>query len=172
MEAMEVLLNRRSIRKYKAEQIKEEELDAVLKAGTFGPTGMGTQAVQLVAVTNPDMVKKLSKMNGDVMNATTDPFYGAPCVIVVFADSSKATYIENGSCVLTNLLNAAYANGLGSCWIHRAYQMFESDEGKALKKEWGVPESYVGVGNCILGYMDGDLPVAKERKENYIIKVK
>ena len=172
MEAMEMLMQRRSIRKYKDQPVEEEKLDAILQAGMYAPTGMGAQSPLMVAITNQELVRKIAKMNAAVMNSDGDPFYGAPAVIIVFADTNRRTYQYDGSCVMTNLLNAAYANGLGSCWIHRAKEVFESEEGKALMKEWGVPESYVGIGNCILGYMDGELPLAKDRKENYIIKVK
>lgn len=169
-EVLDALKNRRSVRKYKTEQIKEEELKAVLEAGIYAPTGMGAQSPKIVVVQDMELIKKLSKMNAAVMgNAGIDPFYGAPTVLVVLADSSRPTYVEDGSLVLGNLMNAAYAVGLGSCWIHRAKQVFASEEGKALLKEWGIPEGYEGVGHCILGYAADELPAPKARKEDYII---
>ena len=167
----EVVLNalktRRSIRKYKPEQIKKEELLAVLEAGTYAPTGMGKQNPIMVAVQNPEMVKKLSTLNAAVMNSKNDPFYGAPTVIVVFGNEESGNCIQDASCVMDNLLNAAHAVGLGSCWINRAKEVFESPEGKVIKEEWGIPENYVGVGNCILGYIDGEALEPKPRKEDY-----
>lgn len=168
-EVLTALKSRRSVRKYKAEQIKDEELKAVLEAGIYAPTGMGAQSPKIVVVQDAGMVKKLSEMNAAVMGVNSDPFYGAPTVLVVLADPSRPTYIEDGSLVLGNLMNAAYAVGLGSCWIHRAKQVFASGEGKALLKEWGIPESYEGIGHCILGYADGELPAPKARKEDYIV---
>lgn len=166
---LDALKSRRSVRRYKPEQIKDEELKAVLEAGIYAPTGMGMQSPKIVVVQDPEMVRKLSRMNAVVMGTDSDPFYGAPTVLVVLADPERPTCVEDGSLVMGNLMNAAYAVGLGSCWIHRARQVFDSAEGKALLKEWGIPEKYIGIGHCILGYADGDLPVAKPRKDNYIV---
>jgi len=166
----EILLNRRSIRKYKADQVSTELLDAVLQAGLWAPSGMNKQNTVMVAVRDKETRDQLSRMNAEVMGATHDPFYGAPCVIVVLADPDIYPAVENGSLVLGNLMNAAYEAGLGSCWIHRAQQMFASDEGKELLKKWGLKETLVGVGNCILGYPDED-PAPKERVEGRIVKV-
>ena len=109
-------------------------------------------------------------MNAEVMGASNDPFYGAPCVIVVLADPERYTWVEDASLVMGNLMNAAHAVGLGSCWIHRARQMFDSEDGKALLKKWGLPETLRGVGNCILGYSEEE-PNPKPRKEGRIIKI-
>jgi len=170
-ETLQSLKERRSIRSYRPEQIKEEELAAVLEAGIYAPTGMGKQSPKIVVVQEPELVKKLSEMNRIIMGVDFDPFYGAPTVLIVFADSQIPTHVEDGSLVMGNLLLGAYAAGLGSCWIHRAKQMFETEEGKALMKQWGIPETYVGVGNCILGYQDGETPEAKERKADYVVRV-
>lgn len=166
----EILKNRRSIRKYKEQQVSDELLDAVLEAGLYAPTGMNKQNVVMVAVRDKETRDQLSKMNAAVMGATHDPFYGAPCVIVVLGDPTVYPVVENGSLVLGNLMNAAYEAGLGSCWIHRAQQMFAGEEGKQLLKKWGLSEDLVGVGNCILGYPDED-PAPKPRVEGRIIKV-
>lgn len=171
-EAIKNMMERRSCRSYKEEQIKDEELDLILTAGEWAPTGMGMQSPMMVAVQNPELIKKLSAMNAEVMGTTADPFYGAPTVVVVFADTNRPTYVEDGSLVLGNLMNAAASLGVGSCWIHRAKQVFESEEGKALMREWGVPESYAGVGHCILGYAAAPLAEGKPRKEDYIKIVK
>ena len=171
-EVLKCLKERRSIRKYRPEQIKDSELEQILEAGTYAPTGMGMQSPIMVAVQDPETIAKLSKMNAAVMGVTSDPFYGAPTVIVVLADRSRGTYVEDGSLVMGNLMNAAYSIGVDSCWIHRAKEVFESEAGKALLKEWGIEGDYVGVGNCILGYRDGELPKAKPRNENYIYIVK
>ena len=168
---IENMKNRRSCRSYKSRQITQEELDAVLEAGLWAPSGMNRQCVKLVAVTNPDAVSRLSRMNAAVMGSSGDPFYGAPCVIIVFADSQAHTYTEDGSLAMGNMLCAAASLGLGSCWIHRAREVFESDDGRALMKEWGIPESYKGIGNCILGYA-AETPAPKPRTDGRIIKVK
>ncbi len=170
-EVLKCLKERRSVRKYKKEQISEEQLAQILEAGTYAPTGMGMQSPVMVVVQDPAVIAKLSKMNAAVMGVSSDPFYGAPTVIVVLADRERSTCVEDGSLVIGNLMNAAYSVGVDSCWIHRAHEVFDSEEGKALLKEWGVEGDYVGVGHCILGYRDCGLPQAKPRKENYVYRV-
>ena len=165
---LEDLKSRRACRSYKPEQITDEELDAVLEAGTYAPTGRGKQAPILVAVQNPEMVKKLSQLNAGVMGNTGDPFYGAPTVIVVLSDRSVGTYLYDGSCVMANLLNAANALGLGSCWIHRAKEEFEREDYKSLLTELGISGEWVGVGHCAVGYPEGELPKAAPRKEGRV----
>ena len=170
MEAMENLLSRRSIRKYSSRQVPQELLDQVLEAGLYAPSGMNSQVSVMVAVTDKETRDQLSRMNAAVMGMDNDPFYGAPCVIVVLADPERYTWVEDASLVMGNLMNAAHAVGLGSCWIHRARQMFDSEEGKSLLKKWGLPETLQGVGNCILGYSEED-PEPKPRKEGRIVKI-
>lgn len=166
----EDLLTRRSVRKYSDRPVEDEKLDKVLTAGLYAPTGMNNQAPVLVAIRDKATRDKLSRMNAAVMGASGDPFYGAPCVIVVLSDPERMTWVEDGSLVLGNLMNAAHSLGLGSCWIHRAKECFDTPEGKALLRAWGVPENYRGVGNCILGYA-AEEPEAKPRKSGRIIKI-
>lgn len=166
----EDLLTRRSVRKYTDRQVEDEKLDKVLTAGLYAPTGMNNQAPVMVAVRDKETRDRLSRMNAAVMGASGDPFYGAPCVIVVLSDPERMTWVEDGSLVLGNLMNAAHSLGLGSCWIHRAKECFDTPEGKALLRAWGVPENYRGVGNCILGYA-AEEPEAKPRKSGRIIKI-
>ena len=169
------LKERRSIRAYKPEQIKEEELQKILEAGTYAPTGMGKQSPKIVVVQDKETRDYLSELNAKYFpgGGGSDPFYGAPTVLVVLADRERPTCVEDGSLVLGNLMNAAYALGVGSCWIHRAREVFDSEEGKALLKKWGIEGDYIGVGHCILGYpADGAVPEAKPRKEDYIVYVR
>ena len=171
-EAYRNLLERRSIRKYDARPVPDEVLDAVLAAGIHAPSGMNTQGVRLVAVRDPETVAHLSRLNAAVMGATHDPFYGAPCVVIVLADPEIYNgWVEDGALALGNIMNAAHALGLGSCWIHRAKQGFDSPEGKALLEKWGLPTHLRGVGNCILGYPACDLPNPAPRKEDRIVKI-
>ena len=170
MEAMKNLLERRSIRKYKETQVPDELLDQVLEAGLYAPTGMNRQNVVMVAVRDKETRDQLMRMNAAVMGTQNDPFYGAPCVIVVLGDAETYPVVENGSLVLGNLMNAAHTVGLGSCWIHRAKQMFETEEGKELLRSWGLKDTLVGVGNCILGYPD-EVPEARPRLEGRIVKI-
>lgn len=170
-ETIKNLIERRSCRKYSTTQIKEEELNSVLKAGEYAPTGMGRQSPIILVLQNKEKVEKLSKLNAKIMGTDKDPFYGAPTVLIVLADKNIGTYKEDGSLVLGNLMNAAYSIGLGSCWIHRAKEEFETDEGKELLKEWNIPENYVGIGHCVLGYPE-EKSEAKPRKEDYIRCIK
>ena len=169
-ETLNNLKTRRSIRAYKPEQVDKALLEQVLEAGSYAPTGGGRQTPFIVAVQDPDTVKQLSRMNAAVNGAKTDPFYGAPTVLVVLADRSRGTFLQDGSAVITTLLNAAHALGLGSCWINRAREMFDTAEGQKMLRGWGVEDKYVGVGSCILGYADCPHPEAKPRKEGYVIR--
>ncbi len=171
-EALEVLKNRRSVRKFKAEQVSEEALAAVLEAGVYAPTGAGTQGVKIVVVQDPEYLAQVKAMNARVMGKTgVDPYYGAPTVILVFATAASITPVQDGSAVTTNIVNAAYAAGLGSCWINRPKQMFESEEGKELLKKWGIEEELTGVASVALGYADGPQPEPKPRKADYVVRV-
>ena len=161
------IMSRRSIRKYKPEQISREELDIVLQAGISAPTGKNRQSPILIAVQNKEVRDLLSRMNAQVLGADVDPFYGAPTVVVVLAEANSPHAVQDGSLVLGNMMNAAKAIGLGSCWINRAREVFDSEEGKQLLAQWGVEGEYIGIGNCILGYPDED-PVMKPRKPDYI----
>ena len=169
-EVIQAMVQRRSCRKYQKKEVPAELLDQVLLAGTYAASGMGRQSGKIVALTNPEDVAYLEKLNNAVMGKEGHPFYGAPVVLVVLADSDVPTWQEDGSLVMGNLMLAAHSVGLASCWIHRARQEFDSPEGKELLKKWGIPESYRGIGHCILGYAEGDLPAAKERKADFIVK--
>ena len=166
----EILKNRRSVRKYTQQQVSDAHLDAILEAGLYAPSGMNTQNTIMVAVRDKETRDQLSRMNAAVMGTENDPFYGAPCVIVVLAEPERYTWLEDGALVMGNLMNAAYELGLGSCWIHRAQQMFASDEGKALLRKWGLREDLKGVGNCILGYPE-EVPEARPRRDGRIVKI-
>lgn len=170
-EVIRALKERRSVRAYRPEQIKESELQQILEAGAYAPSGMGAQPVIMVVVQDKETIAALGKLNAAVMGAETDPFYGAPTVIVVLADRSRGTWLEDGSLAMGNLMNAAHSLGLGSCWVHRAREVFASEEGRALLKQWGIQGDYAGVGHCILGYPAGPLPQAKPRREHTVYRV-
>lgn len=169
---LKVLEERRSVRSYQNKQVEKDALDAILRAGTYAATGMNRQSPIIVAVQNPETIKMLSAMNAAVMGREgSDPFYGAPTVVIVLADPNVRTYVEDGSLVIGNMMNAAFALGVDSCWIHRAKEVFATEEGRTLLKEWGISGEYVGIGNLILGYREGDLPAVRPRKDNYIYYV-
>ena len=169
-EALNNLLTRRSCRAYKEEQIKAEELDAILEAGTYAPTGKGSQSPLIVAVQTPETLAKIEKLNAAVAgNPDAHTFYGAPTVVVVFADSETPLGVSDANLVVGNMLNAAHAVGVDSCYIWRAKESFESEEGRALKAEWGIPEKYQGAGNVSLGYGKPEgIREAAPRKEGYV----
>ena len=171
-QVIEAMLSRRSCRSYKPEQVREYTLQEILLAGTYAASGMGRQSGKIVVVQDKDTIEQLRAMNAAVMgNPNSDPFYGAPTVCVVLADPDVSTWQEDGSLILGNLMLAASTLGVASCWIHRAQQEFDSPEGKALLEKWGIPTRYRGVGHCILGYAAADLPAAKPRKADYILRV-
>lgn len=167
---IKTLMSRVSTKKYLDKQIPDDVLDIILKAGLNAPSGMHNQQIYAVAVRDKETRDLIAKLNAGVMGMENDPFYGAPCVVVVLSDPECRTWVENGSLMIGNMLNAASALGVGNCWIHRAKEVFDMPEGKALLKKWGLPETLRGVGNCILGYSDGQ-PVAKPRANDRIIKI-
>ena len=172
-EVLKAIKTRRSIKKYDKEKaVPEELIDLVLEAGTYAPTGKNRQAPIIIAVMDKEKRDKLSRMNAEILGTEIDTFYGAPVIISVLSDRSMNTYLYDGSCVLENMMLAAHSLGLGACWIHRARVMYDSDEGKEFLKELGIEGDYEGVGNLALGYLEGDYPVTRPRKENYIYKVK
>ena len=170
-EIIQAMKERRSCRKYQDTMIPKEDLEEIIEAGLYAASGMGKQSPIIVAVTNKEVRDELSKMNAAVMGSENDPFYGAPVVLIVLADKSVRTEVYDGSLVMGNLMLAADAKGIGSCWIHRAKEEFETEWGKELLKSLGVEEEYEGIGHCALGYADGEYPQAAERKEHRIFKV-
>ena len=170
MEALECLMTRRSIRKYKKDLVDDATLAKILEAGQMAPTAAGKQSPVMVVVKDPEKIAKLSKMNAAVMGKDADPFYGAPMAVLVFGDSAlQSNYVQDASCVMENLMLAAHALGVDSCWINRGREMFEKEDGKAMMAEWGIPATCVGVGICILGYRDCDYPEPAPRKEGWIV---
>ena len=170
-ETLDVINSRRSIRAYKSDAIPRELLNAVLEAGTSAPTGMGRQSPVIIAVESKAYRDRVSKLNAAVLGSDTDPYYGAPVIILVLADSSRPTYVEDASCVLENMMLAAHSLGLGSIWIHRAKEEFEMPEYQQLLKKLGVEGEWEGIGHCAVGYIDGEMPEAAERKPNRVFWV-
>ena len=169
-ETVKSLIDRRSIKKYKSDMVPMEIIDQICEAGTYAANGRGLQAGLIIAVTDKAMRDKLSALNAAVMGMNGDPFYGAPVVLVVLANKEVPTYVYDGSLVMGNLMTAANALGIGSCWIHRAKQVFEGEEGKKILADLGIEGQWEGIGNCILGYAD-EVKEAKPRKENWIYKI-
>ena len=173
MEAIQNMLTRTSVKKYKSDAVPQELLEKIIEVGTYAPTGRNAQAPIILAVRNTQVRNELSRLNAKVMGMDEgfDPFYGAPVVLVVLADKARNTYVYDGSLVMGNLQLAAHALGLGACWIHRAKEVFEMPEGKALLQRLGIEGEYEGIGNCVVGYPDGERPAVKPRKENWVYYV-
>lgn len=170
-EVLRTILNRRSVRAYKTDAVPPELLQAVCEAGTYAPSGGGRQSPTIVAVTTEKYRNELARLNAEVMGKDTDPYYGAPVVVLVLAEGTARTYIEDGSCVLENMMLAAASLGLGSVWVHREREIFDSVQGKELLRAWGLPETLRGVGAIALGYPASPAGEAAKRKENYILNV-
>ena len=164
---LEIIRTRRSYRSYKPEQITDEQLNAVLEAGTYAPTSRGLQSPFIVAIQNEELKARLVKMNAEIMGVTTNPYYDAPTYVLVFVPSDAPNGIQDASLVMENMMLAAHAQGLGSCWIHREREMFATEEGKELMQQWGLPEGLVGIAALALGYPNGEPSPAKPRKEGY-----
>ena len=173
-EILKALRTRRSVRAFKSEQISDDELRAVLDAGTYAPTGMNRQDPWIVAVQNPAIISQLVRMNSMFTEQEGNPYYDAPTIVLVFCSRPDIwpNGFADGTLVLGNMMNAAHAIGLGSCWINRERQMFDTDEGRQLMAQLGLPEGLMGVGALALGYPAKPLPPARPRKENYYRIVK
>ena len=164
---LEIIRTRRSCRNYKPEQITDTQLKLVLESGTYAPTSRGMQSPFIVAVQNKPLLERLAKMNAEVMGVTFNPYYDAPTYVLVFVPADAPNGVQDASLVLENMMLAAHAQGLGSCWIHREYEMFVTDEGKRMMYDWGLPEGLIGIGALSLGYPVGEPSLAKPRKEGY-----
>ena len=172
-ETLNVLETRRSVREFDPSRMPTDQLiSEVVKAGEYAPTGRGMQSPRIVVITNKAVRDRLSQLNAEVMGVTSDPFYGAPVILLVLADRSRPTYLYDGSLVMGNLMNAAHAVGLGSCWIHRAREVFASEEGKQLLAQWGITCDYEGIGHVALGYALNEPAQAKPRKADYTVWVR
>lgn len=178
-ETIQNIITRRSVKKYTSQPVPRELIAEICKAGTYAPTGMNSQSPLIIAVTNRELRDRLSRMNSEIImgrNLKTstapgaDPFYGAPVVLVVLAKKSVGTHVYDGSLVMENLMLAAHSLGLGSCWIHRAKEEFESEEGKEILRSLGIEGEYEGIGHCIVGYAAPDaLKPQVARKDDYIV---
>lgn len=173
-ETLRNLEERRSCRKFKPDMITEEELNEVIKAGTYAPTGKGMQSPIIITVTNKELRDKIAEENRKIGGWPEgfDPFYGAPVILIVLADKNVGTYVYDGSLVMGNMLNAAQSIGLGSIWIHRAKEEFESEFGKSILKDLGIEGEYEGIGHCALGYQDGEKLQVVPRKDGYVYMIK
>lgn len=172
-EVLSKMKSRRSVRKFKADPVPQEILDQIMEAGLYAASGKGSQSAIMIQVTNKEMRDTIAKMNCEIgeYKEGFDPFYGAPAMIIVLAKKEVPTHVYDGSLVMGNLMLAAHELGLGSCWIHRAKQEFETQWGKELLKSLGIEEEYEGIGHCALGYPDGEYPQAVERKENRVFRI-
>ncbi len=170
-EFLDIINSRVSVKSYQATPVAKELIEKIVEAGTHAPTGLNKQSPIILAVTNKEIRDKLSYLNaGKDPFKRVDPFYGAPVVLVVLADKSVPTHVYDGSLVMENMLLAAHSLGLGACWIHRAKETFETDEGKQILKDLGIEGEYEGIGNCIVGY-PATVPAKKPRKERWVYYV-
>ena len=172
-DVLKAMEERRSIRKYKADMVPQEIIDKIIEAGLYAASGKGTQNTIIIQVTNKELRDKISEMNCKIggWEEGFDPFYGAPAMLIVLAKKDWPTGIYDGSLVMGNLMLAAHNLGIGSCWIHRAKEEFESEEGKQILSDLGVTGEYEGIGHCILGYPDEEIEEAKPRKDDYVFWV-
>lgn len=172
LETIQDIRTRRSCRKYLPEQVSDEQLNTILEAATWTPTGRGKQSPQMVVVQDAEMLSRLSRLNAQIMGTDADPMYGAPTAVLVFADASNENGIADASLLMGTLMLAAHAVGVASCWINRGKAMFELPEGREIVRQWGLDSKYDGFAICILGYAaEGGIPPVKPRREDYVLRV-
>ena len=167
------ILTRRSIRKFKPEMPDQETLEQIIEAGLYAASGKGMQSSIVVAITDKKLRDRLMEMNRLIggWQEGFDPFYGAPAVLLVLADKSSPNHVYDGSLTMGNMMLAAHTLGLGSCWINRAREEFDSDEGKAILHELGIEGDWEGIGHCIVGVPEGDEPKPVPRKPGRVFWV-
>lgn len=172
-EVIKAMKERRSIRKFKAEMPPKADLEQIVEAGLYAANGRGKQAVITIAVTDKELRDKLSAVNNEIMGGPegNDPFYGAPAILIVLANKEVPTAPYDGSLVMGNLMLAAHSLGLGSIWIHRAKEEFEMPEYQKLLKDLGIEGEWEGIGNCAVGYIDGENPAAAPRNDGRVFWV-
>lgn len=166
-DAVDAILTRRSIRSYQAKQIPEDALETILTAGQYAPSGMNQQSAKAIVVQSKERMQQLVQLAKTAEQVDHNPFYDAPTVILVFADATQLAPLEDGCNVLENMMLAAHAIGLGSCWIYAAKVLFSTEEGAAFQKELGLSETDQIVGSIAVGYPDGAAPQPKPRKESF-----
>ena len=168
-EVLKAMKERRSVRAFKPDLPPKELLEQIAEAGIYAPSGRNSQSAIILAVTDPITRKKLMEANRAILGREDgDPFYGAPVIFVVLRNKEVGTSIYDGSLVMENLMLAAHSLGLGSIWIHRAKEEFETDEYKTFLKDLGIEGDWEGVGHCAVGYVDGPPPIAPARKPNRV----
>lgn len=169
---IEAMIARRSVRSFKPDMPPQEMIDEVIKAGTFAASGRNFQSPLIIAVTDREILAQMRELNAQIMGKSNfDPFYGAPVVLIVLADKNRPTYVYDGSLVIGNMMLAAYSLGLGSCWIHRAKEEFETSWGRTLLSDLGIKGDFEGIGHCALGYPVDELPPPPKRKANYVYRI-
>ena len=170
-ETLELMQTRRSVRDFKPDMVPEDIMDKIIEAGLWAASGRNRQSPIIIKVTDKSVRDRLCRLNAEIMGTDSDPFYGAPAVLIVLADKNAPTYLYDGSLVMGNLMLAAHSLGIGSCWIHRAKEEVDGPEGKELLKELGIEGDYEGIGHCVLGYVNREYPETKARKENRVYKI-
>ena len=172
-ETLKVLETRRSCRNFKPDMVNEDDLKAILRAGTYAATGMGKQSPIIIAVTDKKTRDEISEANRKIGGWAEgfDPFYGAPVILIVLARKDVATHVYDGSLVMGNLMNAAESLGVASIWIHRAKEEFESYFGKDILAKLGITEEYEGIGHCALGYAAEPYKDPAPRKDDYVFYI-
>lgn len=156
---------RRSIRSYRTDPVPEEKLEAVVKAGLMAPSAMNQQSWHFVVISGKGAERYRTYC---IEKLGRDPYYGAPAMILVFGKKDAIAPVCDGSLAIGNLLLAAKALGLGSCWIHCVNDLFKEETAAA---EWGVPAGYRPVGSVALGFPAGEAPAAKPRKEGTVTRI-
>lgn len=171
-ETLKILETRRSCRKFNSDMVEQDKINEIIKAGTYAATGAGKQSPIIIAVTNRELRDAISEENARIAGVKSDPFYGAPVILIVLADKTIPTYVYDGSLAMGNLMNAATSLGVSNIWIHRAKEEFESEFGKAILKSLGITGEYEGIGHCALGYSSEKEGEPAPRKENYVYYMK
>lgn len=172
-ELIKVVRERRSCKNFRSDPVANDLVTKVVDAGIWAASGRGLQSPIVIRIKDAALRARISAENAAILGREIDPFYGAPEILLVLVESSVNTAVCDGSLVLGNMMLAAHALGLGSCWIHRAREESENPNGVVAEivKRLSLPGKYVGVGHLALGYAAAPLPPPPPRKPGRSLEV-
>jgi nitroreductase len=180
-ETTKVIKNRRSIRKYKSKPVNDAEIEAIMEAAIYAPNAQNEQKWHFAVVQNQQMIDKMVDIIKENIGKSGPPFlkdrvkspdyhtfHHAPAVVFITGDpSSRFIQIDCGAALQTMALAAESLN-IGTCPVASSVFLFESESGKAISKQLGIPDNYNFMCSLAMGYPEGEKPAAPPRKKEVI----
>ncbi|MGM9927879.1 MAG: nitroreductase family protein [Bacillus sp. (in: firmicutes)] len=165
-ETINTIMNRRSIRQYKSQQIEEDQLNTILKTGMYAPNPVNRQSSFLMVLQKEKLINELVSITKEVTGKDKNPYHDAPTIVFVYVKEDNKEAIKSACLAIENMFLAAASLGIGSCWVN-SQKLFASEKGKEFKKKLRIDEEYEIVASFVLGYPDLELPKPAPHKEYY-----